>query len=160
MKIILRKALKHTLLLAFLLCILTAIQSHRGGGRRGDHGPRKSQFDPKETHPDPIVFRDYKELERGEANNDDNSGHRKKHHHKGYKINKYNQEEQFLTRSDICPEHSILINGDCVVLVDVGLITFLAMIIAGGLCLLILFAVVIGLFRLCRRCKSKFKLFR
>lgn len=156
MKFISSYALKYTLLLTFLLSLITNIQSHRGEGRRGDHGPRKSQFDPNSARPGSKVFRE-EEIKEREFNKEEHLGPRKRHHKKGFKINSYQEEDQFLRNSDKCPEHSILIEGDCVALVDVGLINFLAMTIGCGLCVFIFISIVIGLVFLCRKFKRKFR---
>jgi len=84
----------------------------------------------------------------------------KKHHNKDFKINRYEKDAQFLKNSNICPEHSILIDGDCVDHVDVGLINFLAMFIAGGLFFLMLIAILIAIVCVCRKCRRKSRCFR
>jgi len=157
-------ALKYALFLTFLISLMTNTQPHRREGKRRDYDSRNSQFDQSAPNPDRKVFRKHSkeyELQAREINKAESSGTtRKRHHNKGFMINSYQKEDQFLRNSDKCPEHSILINGDCVALVDVGLINFLAMIIACGLCLFIFISTIICLLYLSRKCKRKFKFIR
>lgn len=84
----------------------------------------------------------------------------RKNHKNDFMINQYEKDAQFLRNSKICPEHSILINGDCVDHVDVGLINFLAMFIAGGLFFSMLIAILIAIICVCRKCRRKSRCFR
>ena len=161
MRFVLINVLKFTMLFITFLSLITNTKEHKGGKSRGDNLPIKDDFKPYGPPRTPKGFMDVKVFV-GEVVDevDENFRHKNKHHHKGLKINSYNQEDQFLKGSEICPEHSILINGDCVTLVDVGLINFLAMFIAGGLCLLIFISIVICLVFLYRRCKRKFNIMK
>lgn len=158
MKIIMRNALKYIFFFLILINFVTITYEH--SGRSSKRGKRRDNYYDEHQFISNIPPSDRKVFTEEEFDKPEEFVHRKRPHHKGFKFNRYQNDDQFLKNSDICPEHTILINGDCIASVDVGLINFLAMFIAGGLCLLIFISVIIGLVCLCKKCKRKFKLFK